>query len=733
MAEHSAPSRSRLIDAARIIGSASIVCIAIAIVCATACSAQTVETLARAYARSHAAQDRAALARFAAEHKSDEQGALALLALGSAELSLKRYDEAVAALEPASKRLRTVADHAGFMAATAGLELGDYARALQLLAPVWKQENPLSPYTGRAAMVAARCLTSLNRQREAVALLRGKYDVLPQPAGDLALGVALEAAGDLADAAVRYQSVFYGYPLSDEATQAREAIARLTVALGERMPAATPAAMVARATKLLDGGRYGEARAEFESMIPSLSGASQDSARMRVAVADHRARKPALVALSDMRFSEPELDAERLYWVAVAARRGDDLTAMSAALAELARSYPRSHWRAEALVAAGNYHALANRSTEYEPLFRTCFQELPGDSNAPYCHWMVAYSRYLRRDPAAGGLLRDHLKLFPKSEKATASLYFLGRLAEAAGDPAGARAWIAEIDRYYPNTYYSELATARLKALGQGPESEEVRTFLRGVSFPERVKQADFSPDEDGRARLARARVLTSAAQDQAVETELRFAARRTTRPEMYAMELARAADRREAWDQGVRYMKAFAPGYTLYPLKSAPADFWRLVFPIPYREPLVRYSEANGLDPFLVAALVRQESEFSPTVISHANAYGLAQLLPSTARELARRSGLRPFRTNMLFQPDVNLRLGTIFLASLIRSFDGQLEPAIASYNAGRTRPAAWAKWNDYREPAEFVEAIPIAETRTYVQLVLRNAAIYRYLYGRE
>ena len=105
-------------------------------------------------------------------------------------------------------------------------------------------------------------------------------------------------------------------------------------------------------------------------------------------------------------------------------------------------------------------------------------------------------------------------------------------------------------------------------------------------------------------------------------------------------------------------------------------------------------------------------------------------QILPGTGRELSRRLHLGSFRSKRLLQPEFNLHLGTIYLKSLLDQFGGAWEPTLASYNAGKSRVLAWSSRIEYREPAEFVEAIPFSETRNYVQVVLRNGDLYRRLY---
>jgi soluble lytic murein transglycosylase len=183
--------------------------------------------------------------------------------------------------------------------------------------------------------------------------------------------------------------------------------------------------------------------------------------------------------------------------------------------------------------------------------------------------------------------------------------------------------------------------------------------------------------------------------------------------------------------DQAIRYIKRYASSYLFLPIESAPRQFWTLAFPLPYRADLDRFSKQNGLDPFLMAALIRQESQFDPTAVSRANARGLTQIMPATGKELSRRLKIKVFTTASLFQPSVNLELGTFYLKTLTSQVNGRTEAALAAYDAGLTRARAWLTWGDFREPAEFIETVPFSETRDYVQTVLRNADVYRRLYN--
>jgi soluble lytic murein transglycosylase len=296
-------------------------------------------------------------------------------------------------------------------------------------------------------------------------------------------------------------------------------------------------------------------------------------------------------------------------------------------------------------------------------------------------------------------MFQEHIRLFPQSEKVSAALYFLGRHAELVSS--------------YPLSYYSTLAREQAS------------------STSKRTQLPDFQPSPAMKVRLNRAQSLEALGLPEWAEFELQWAAQNEANSFPAAMALAETASRRGAHDVSIRYIKRFAPGYLSIPLDAAPERFWKLAFPLPYRTALESESRTRGLDPFLVAALIRQESEFNPKAISRARAYGLTQVLPSTGRQISRRAGVTRFSTSMLLQPETNLKLGSYYLKTLLDQHGGKWERTLASYNAGKTRTDLWSTWAEYREPAEFIESVPFTETRNYIQIVLRNADVYRRLYG--
>ena len=178
---------------------------------------------------------------------------------------------------------------------------------------------------------------------------------------------------------------------------------------------------------------------------------------------------------------------------------------------------------------------------------------------------------------------------------------------------------------------------------------------------------------------------------------------------------------------RAMRAVKRAVPSAATASIRSIPLAYWRILFPEPWWDTIKTESAKNNLDPYLVASLIRQESEFNPTAISHANAYGLMQLIPAAGKAMAREEGLTHFDTFQLLDPATNIRLGTRYLRHTIDKFGGVTEYALAAYNAGDERVLDWQAAGPYQGIDEFVESIPFTETRDYVQAILRNIDTYK------
>jgi len=162
------------------------------------------------------------------------------------------------------------------------------------------------------------------------------------------------------------------------------------------------------------------------------------------------------------------------------------------------------------------------------------------------------------------------------------------------------------------------------------------------------------------------------------------------------------------------------------------PREILTVIFPLDYWDLIQTHADRHDLDPFVIAALMAQESTFDPKIRSAANAWGLMQILPTTGARVARQLDLRPFSTASLTRPEINVRLGTQYFADLVRRFNGNVAAALAAYNAGENRVDRWLVERPGLDRDEFVDSIPFPETQGYVKKILGTAEDYRALYRR-
>jgi soluble lytic murein transglycosylase len=662
-------------------------------------------------------------------------GAAGLIAVAQHQLDLGKLVAAAQYAASASNKAPILDDYAQYVRAQAEYGLKDYAEVAKAATRVFDQ-MPLSPFVGGAAALAVRADLDSGSAKQALELVKKYQERIPQPEADLLLARSFEATGDLGQAAEYFQRVYYSYPTAKEATDAANALVDLKQRLGDAYPPPTPAAMIGRAQKLFEAKNPAAARIELAAAIPQIGGAQRDLARVRLGEADFLSNHTgaAFQYLTALKVDDPEADAERISYLVRCTRKLDRHAEVKPFLSELERQHPSSPWRLDALIFVADQARIDNDPGTYLPLYKACVATFSKDSRAAWCDWRVAFESYRKDAAEASDLLRNHVQQYPDSDDVNNALYFLGRSLERKDDAASARACYEELIKRFPNSYYAIVARERLKqpTVEAATPSPAMCELLQSVHWPPRPAFPSFTPDETVRSRIERSQLLELTGLHDFAEGELKFGARNDGEQQnVYAYELAKYAAARNAPDQAMRFIKAYAPGYLHMPLDEAPVPFWKLAFPISYRASIEQQSHQQGLDPFVVAALIRQESEFDVKVISHANAYGLMQLLPSTARGLAQHFRVRRYSTAQLLTPDRNIQLGTYYFRNLLDSFGGQVELALASYNAGPGRANLWRSWGPFREQPEFIETVPFHETRGYIQIVLRNADVYRRLYA--
>jgi soluble lytic murein transglycosylase len=368
-----------------------------------------------------------------------------------------------------------------------------------------------------------------------------------------------------------------------------------------------------------------------------------------------------------------------------------------------------------------------DRAAEF---YRRSLDIAPDGKNAYIAEWRLAWTAYLERKPEAADMLEAYVRRFPTSSYIQDALYWLGRSYDRSGNTEHARSFYLAAANRFPLTYFGEKAAEHMRpepdGIGDGlvNPSESLSVIPPAPLVPALDAPGGQPMDE----REARAHALSDIAFDSSAELEYRAVYAATHAPK-YLIDAAGAAIAAGHYGAGMAAVRQAIPQLEARRIADIPMVAWRAAFPLPYELNLRSEAARSQVDPMLVAGLIRQESAFESKAISHAGAMGLMQVEPSTALKLARQLKVRYARTR-LTDPGYNLQLGSRYLANLLQSF-GTPEAALAAYNAGEDHVVQWTMGQNYLETPEFVESIPFTETREYVQIVIRNAEVYRLVYG--
>jgi soluble lytic murein transglycosylase len=663
------------------------------------------------------------LAALAQKKSAGELRQRAALAVGYYDFTRTRYASAAASLESATAD-PIVGEYALYWQAEAVRAMGDNARAAALF-EAFRSSYPGSVMSEQAVASLAETELALSQPDQAIAALGPDPVVSARPQFLFLRAQAWEQSKQL-EAAVRdYQAVMYRYPTSTEAREAELKEKFLARDLGDRTPQVPVDLQQSRANELYAAHNWLAALDAYSTLLPNLSGPERDRALLRQ-IQCRVAMGANSNELLSLKISDPDADAERLYNLSQSYRSHAQEPEMLDAVEQAARRAPQSGWTEQALFATGNYYWVALERSQAAGYYSRVAANFPDANDADAAQWRVAWVAHLARTADAAALLEAHLRRYPTSTFTPDALYWLGREAERAGDSPLARGYYVKLQMRYPRNYFQQLAQARMQSLGGGPRTDA--PVLALIPQPPPVKPMGDSVPPSVAAQKARADALRSIAMDASAELELRAAYAATGEPR-FLLDAAQEADNAGQYGAAIVAVRQICPQIEARRADELPSEVWRAAYPLPFAPELMRNATRAGIDPMLVAGLIRQESAFNPKAVSHAGADGLMQLLPKTARRMARQVHAG-YSHSRLFDPDYNTRLGSAYFASLEKSAGG-VEAALAAYNAGEDRVALWQSGQNFQEVAELVESIPFTETREYVQMVMRNAEIYRTLYG--
>jgi soluble lytic murein transglycosylase len=654
-----------------------------------------------------------------AKRQTGDAAAAAYLALGHAYLLDKRYAEASASLREVRHHSEVLADYADFLGAEAAHDAGNEAAAEALLHG-FNERYADSIFDIEAPELEANVLLTQGNAAAAQRVLDTVADdASDMPNFELTEGKIAFAQGNQQKAEEIFKHLLLSHPLTSEAGVAR---ARLT-AMGDEITL-TSAELRSLGDAYYNAGRYSDAGEQYRALARNTTIVATERNGFAVAAAACDLKQKRLTEAQAQALPETADDngARRLYLLMELARNRDDEGEQQRLVTQLETSFPESPWLAEALYSSGNMYMLRRDYATAVNYYGYLAAHFPKHKNAAAAHWRAGWLSYRQGQYSeASRLFDEQIKLFPNATETAAALYWRGRLYESVDkNPAAAAANYRTVSRVYQHFFYAQMARQRLAALGE-PQLVS-QSQVEAIKPPQIPHLSDTFPADS--PHIAKARLVANAGLNDYIAQEI------AADPDSDSWSALAEAQLYASFGESYRAMRALKralPYATSASIDSIPLAYWRILFPQAWWDTIKTESAKNGLDPYLVASLIRQESEFNPSVISYANAYGLMQLLPSVGRAMAREEGMSHFETFQLLDPETNIRLGTRYLRQMLDRFGGVQEYALAAYNAGDERVSDWQAAGPYHGMDEFVESIPFTQTRDYVQGILRNEDIYR------
>ncbi|PYO13439.1 MAG: hypothetical protein DMD75_05650 [Candidatus Rokuibacteriota bacterium] len=608
-----------------------------------------------------------------------------------------------------------IGDHVRYLRAEALSRRDDLAAAREAALSV-VDRYPKSRLAPRALLLAAtldlRVDQDASAQTVLVRLINSYPDSPELPGALYLLAMTAETLGQLDAAALTYRDVRILTPASGYADGAGDHIAALQAA-GARLPPLTPTQRVDRVERLLRANVPDVAMTEAQSIVDEVKEGAVVTRALRVVADSARslrrydvaARTLGLVIDRSPAERRPRLKLEQARLYVRAKDLGRALTGLEAVAGTGAEAD-----KAEALYLKALVLEDLNRDPEAITAYRAVVAQFPTREAAAASLWRLGWLAYGKRDAQGAQKSWARLAALPSAGAyRMPALYWTGRAREQAGGGEAAELY-NQILSEAPRSYYGMLAAGRLGRAREGGVAGQ-------IALPPEPR--DALTDDSGLARvvlLRRINLIDAAASE--LEDAVQGAASDPVR--LYGM--AGVYVEAERYHMALRIMRRHFQTLASTGDPTLPRAFWEMFYPYAWRDEMREAAQRRGIDPYLVAAVVREESSYYPRATSPVGARGLMQLMPATARLMA--------PTGDLEDPGFNIELGTRFLAGLMREFnDPRL--ALAAYNAGANRVRQWLSTRRSDDIEAFVEQIPFDETRLYVKKVVLSWDEYRRIYG--
>ena len=679
--------------------------------------------------------DAAELSRFEARFPQTRAAALARFLRGYLAFTTQNYQTAVDAFDPRIIGAHTsLGDYAYFYRAESEAAAGARKEALRDYKEVYARYGD-SIKAGEARLKAAEMMTGLGDASGAIKALAELVEAQDADAIYLT-GQAYEALGQNDRAVSLYRKLYYESPATTARVKAESRLAALGAA-----PKDNPGSFdneKSRADRLFESKQYFDAAKAYDTLLTLFPDAERlDDVQLRrgISLQESKQYAQAVLPLAKVSSRNGDMQAKALFYQARALRASNRLPEAIVLVDRLIQQYAKHPRAAQALNELISALDKAGRQAEAASRMRQLITLFPHSEFAAEASYDLGYQAYQANNYAeAARLLEQHLlhHRYPETKMIGEAGFYAAKANERLGKRARALALYDLVIARYPYGFDGVMAQRRATALRnadrnlraeQAPDLDRMRA---NATFVIPLKE---TADASAPTRIAKADDLAAAWADELAIKELNQAL--STAPESPRLNLRLAQVYAQRGDnfQSTLILRRGYPDIYSYQDSEVPKAAWEIYFPLYHWETIKQEARRYGIDPYMAAGLIRQESVFNPKAVSRVGARGLMQVMPATGRLVSKQQGLEAVTANDLLNPQLNIKLGMHYLAQMIGQL-GRFEYAAAGYNAGPGRAKRWVAERGSMDLEDWIESVPFSETRGYVKGVLRYAANYRRFY---
>ena len=643
---------------------------------------------------------------------------------------------AIQYLRAAQRDFPVLDDYIRFWMGEALLHLGDAKEAAAMFEAVPQAVpdsnlfNRVTLRAGEAWYQASSCPESVSWFVKAVSLNGNE----PQVAQAwLRLAACYLRENQLAEGRETLKQLWMKFPQTKEA---REAEALLATNIGGEPWAAQPDEHYTRAQAFLGQALHVEAIEELKKFLANGPSSSlRGEARLKLGVAQVRLKLYDQARDTFQRLAGEQVaqSNEATVWLArVYLRQG-----LGAKLLDLSRMLQKRslspEQKGQINLFAGIWLEDQGQFDEAIAKYRQVAKTGEPASQRAEAQWRegwVLYRAARYRDAIAGW---QHIVDQRNSEFEPQALYWIARSYSHTGN-SKSRELLLLLCRRYPHTYYCQLAREQTDISVSAPSDQEDSVAV--ASSGQSDSDENQAPPHTNRTEIEqqsayrRAVELRTLGLEQEAARELTALTDRYSRDPDILMALSIKLNEVGAYHHALRLVRARFRDRLERTGGPVAAGLWSVAYPTGLIH-TIKMQESNGVDPFFVAAIIREESQYDWRAVSRVGAIGLMQVMPATANAVAQRHHLPNMVREDLFDQETNIRIGVRYVEQLLAQFSGNVVQTIAAYNAGPIVVENWSAAHRGRSEDEFVELIPFQETRQYVKRVLRSYKEYKRLAG--